>query len=369
MLYLTEPLIRAALALNADLELVLKEALYMRILLIGNGFDRAHNLPTLYSDLLGICKEIMENQVRTHFPPTQNARFEDFCKVVTDEEYDKFRKLVVSNCWITHFLDVMDSLGPKWIDFEAEIQSVIQSINKAKEKATSERFAMERTTRLTNEVKRKCSSSKTTFKSAFSCLKNELDSLTQAMQLYFCSYVSRLPVEKKNLFIQNQFDKLLSFNYTMTYSENYIEYVPEEFECCYIHGVADYGDLVLGYDDHYLEEGKAILDSVPFEKYYQRIVKRTHNNYLKWIYDIENFDGEDEESELYIFGHSLAASDGDILRMFLECKKIRTHIYYRDEMDRAEKVANLAIVLGPEKLIKLAGGMEKWIDFLPIEED
>ena len=81
-------------------------------------------------------------------------------------------------------------------------------------------------------------------------------------------YVNRKNAKIINYFKSRSMDKVLSFNYTCTYTENY----SVEPECCYIHGRADLAkdvcNLVLGFDDHYIEGAETIPELIPFEKYY-----------------------------------------------------------------------------------------------------
>ena len=58
--------------------------------------------------------------------------------------------------------------------------------------------------------------------------------------------------------------------------------------------------------------------------------------------------------------------DGDVIKAFVSAKNASTEIYYLDEEDRADKVKNLAIILGPNELIKLAGGTKPRITFVKI---
>lgn len=115
--------------------------------------------------------------------------------------------------------------------------------------------------------------------------------------------------------------------------------------------------MVLGYDDSYMNE-EVVSELTPFEKYYQRIVKGTDNSYIQWIKDM-NY----EKNNVYVFGHSLSPSDGDVLRQFFEANETHTTIYYIDEEDKAKKISNLALILGREKLIELAGGISPRITF------
>jgi hypothetical protein len=72
---------------------------------------------------------------------------------------------------------------------------------------------------------------------------------------------------------------------------------------------------------------------------------------MDWLKDID----AGEPSTVTIYGHSLAPSDGDILKQFIDNKNVKTDIYYLDEEDRAMKVQNLAVILEPQRLIELSG--------------
>ena len=69
----------------------------------------------------------------------------------------------------------------------------------------------------------------------------------------------------------------------------------------------------------------------------------------------------------FIFGHSLSLADGDIIEAFIESPGAKTYIYYLDEEDRAEKIKNLAIILGAEQLIQRTNGYGKSIEFIKIK--
>ena len=74
----------------------------MDILILGNGFDLAHDLKTKYSDFLEYCQK-------------------QFSRVVVYKPTDKF----YNNLWIRHFLNVQQKMGEKWIDLEEEIYKVV----------------------------------------------------------------------------------------------------------------------------------------------------------------------------------------------------------------------------------------------------
>lgn len=83
----------------------------MNILVIGNGFDLAHELPTTYQDFLKF---------------TDNYR--TFLETEYYEQMLEVKKLVDNNVWIQHFKRFYQGNG--WIDFEKEISNVIQIIDK-----------------------------------------------------------------------------------------------------------------------------------------------------------------------------------------------------------------------------------------------
>jgi hypothetical protein len=148
----------------------------------------------------------------------------------------------------------------------------------------------------------------------------------------------------------------------VTYTENY----NASIQTCYIHGKADANRndtrMVLGYDDEQLNNLKKNPEGIIFEKYYQRIVKNTDSKYFFWLDEINR----EQEDEVTIFGHSLAPADGDVLKSFICSPNTKITIYYVDEVDRADKIRNLAIILGRDKLIQLTTGVHATIDFVQI---
>ena len=56
-----------------------------------------------------------------------------------------------------------------------------------------------------------------------------------------------------------------------------------------------------------------------------------------------------KENKLYIFGHSLDVTDGDILKEMIEHDGIHTIIFYKDKARLGQQIANLVKVLGSEK--------------------
>lgn len=86
----------------------------LNFLIIGNGFDLTHGLPTGYIDFLKYCQDYDRNN------PVSSVE-------ELNKEFDLF---IGNNIWLKYFLDVVTDLKSTrtWIDFEKEIAEVIQDI-------------------------------------------------------------------------------------------------------------------------------------------------------------------------------------------------------------------------------------------------
>ena len=109
----------------------------MNILIIGNGFDIAHGLPTSYLDFLDMCVAL--NKYNIHNISTEcvmlkddkgigSKRTNDFYKTIGYKALNDFISLVSSNYWVGHFKKQKRLIGEKWIDFENEIMNKMLKI-------------------------------------------------------------------------------------------------------------------------------------------------------------------------------------------------------------------------------------------------
>lgn len=57
-------------------------------------------------------------------------------------------------------------------------------------------------------------------------------------------------------------------------------------------------------------------------------------------------------NNVYIFGHSLDITDGNILREVILTPGVITTIFYRNKQQQANQIANLSKVLGQDELLK-----------------
>lgn len=77
----------------------------MNILVIGNGFDLAHGLPTRYDDFLTFVDEFIKYKVTNEC----NQRFLDYFKYLSETNinlYKQIDKLIEDNRWLNYFFNI-----------------------------------------------------------------------------------------------------------------------------------------------------------------------------------------------------------------------------------------------------------------------
>lgn len=389
----------------------------MKILLIGNGFDLEHNLPTSYRDFLIFCDKVRrifyyDNSISldqfkkenldywdtgdyikgilqdAYFKRQVNTNYnaEGSIKIKVDTQYKEINELyanINNNIWYYYFFNRLNYIGENWIDFEMEISRVIKALDSARFQVAcggSMQSIDEEEQRLLIVL---LHISKKSLKDIYSTveaidtfsqyLKEELDRLVRALEIYIAKFVSGIPIKAKSADISNLHpDCVLSFNYSNTYERVYGSGKNIEYD--YIHGKADINkntktcDLVLGIDEYLDDDDKdKQLEFLTFKKYYQRIYKSTGNKYLDWIDEING--NLNVVNTLYIFGHSLDVTDKDILKMFICNDNVQTKIFYyrKNEDDKVvlgKLIKNLIKIIGQEELIRRTGGTHKTIEFI-----
>lgn len=356
----------------------------MNILIIGNGFDLAHKLPTKYTDFLDflenvrILKEEMpqnleqlsdkiDENLRQYLFNSNSSRLDINSK---HQNYiTEMYELSKDNLWITWFNQerkLNKTLGKYWIDFEAEISKVIQKI----ESTLLELSPIEECIDNYNELRFELNkypifnlfinkiydidkSDEINMERITEKLHNDLNKLIRCFEIYLEDFVKNIDISQLSLDIYNlNVDKILTFNYTNTYQKLYYT----DVDCDHIHGKADINNniesdnMVLGIDD-YLNEDEKFTNTnfIEFKKYYQRLIKGTNCDYKKWIDEI-NQTKSFTKHNVYIFGHSLASTDRDVLLDFIENEKTIITIYYNNSNQYSDQICNLVHLIGPDKL-------------------
>lgn len=306
----------------------------MKILMIGNGFDLEHDLPTSYGSFLEFCNMIhnFETYDKTLMVTWINkfiikngkndeliqdiviGNFKDcFKEDILEEEQKKDSLLelyeyIHNNIWLIYFKKRKANMQENWIDLEKEISKVIQHLESTRVILSNDNNLKGKRidkfnrsdTIMQNWIIERMSQEKIDnivsveeVDQISSILDSELERFIRAFEIYIDEIVNKLPITKKSKDIEKiNPDFVLSFNYSNTYERVYGE--GKDIQYDYIHGKADANkniktcNLVLGIDE-YLEDDRkdTDLEFIAFKKYFQRIYKSTGNAYLKWVEKIK----------------------------------------------------------------------------------
>lgn len=359
----------------------------MKLLVIGNGFDLAHQLPTTYLDFLGFVERFLRLynniQIRQEGYLLNRERYiyqymdELLFKKEKEQVREEFFQAVNNNAWINYFIQ---NPFPKhnWIDFESEISKVIQSIDKdmnhniygdiysLSNRYLNDMYIVDFVDRCI--VREKLDTHELRFNELRDLLLQDLKRLIRGLEIYLTDYVGSMEIHVKSPDIKDiEFDKVLSFNYTNTYEKLYRK-EQQKVEFDYIHGKANLknqistNNMVLGIDE-YLDKKRRNkeIEFIEFKKFYQRIQKETGCKYRDWVHEMKKGEGKGEEHQLYIFGHSLEITDRDVLHSLIMTDNVTTTIFYHNQIQKGQQIANLVKVIGQKHLIKKTGGPNQTI--------
>lgn len=322
----------------------------MNILLIGNGFDLAHGLPTKYKDFLTfvrMIKKIINRIVIENKIPKNDKEFKkwtddikdlgnvnekllfatDFSQSISKSESEirlgirdyiidffntgnmAVRKNLIycihKNFWVEYFLQCPMYQKENWIDFESEISVVIQSIDtdiKNNDLRLDDGASVVSNIYLKKFFHKQLPSAVLnygqkiqviTYKEIRDILYQDLNRLIRAFEIYLCEYVEKIEIEKYTDEIKNcGIDHVISFNYSHTYQKLYGKLRNTEYD--YIHGevrndsTVETNNMVLGIDEYLHKDDKdQEIDFIAFKKYYQRIYKETGSEYKNWVDEIK----------------------------------------------------------------------------------
>jgi predicted transcriptional regulator len=388
----------------------------MNILVIGNGFDLAHGLPTRYTDFLKFinvfldykknCEDLDSDDQEKYSYIDDNDEERDylfyFQKLFDKNKklYKELQEVINKNTWLKFFIKIYYKRGTwqkeRWIDFELEISQMIQYFDKfmdvIKEQAERGNKEIEIEDQLNQLLNNLSDIMKETVASIKSRLKNEicvlpeidedlkelekqkhklikdLNKLIRCLEIYLSDFINNSKIEYILPDIKSlpNINKVLSFNYTNTYEKLYKKKYITEID--YIHGKAnrsntiESNNMVLGIDEYLPDDRKnKDVEFIAFKKYYQRIYKQTGCKYKEWVDEIKA--DKNKNHSLTIFGHSLDITDKDILRDLILNDNVYTTIFYPDKEELGRKIANLVKVIGQDELIRRTGGSTKTIEF------
>lgn len=364
----------------------------MNILVVGNGFDLAHEFPTSYMDFLTFLWTVQsflsthemnkfeldnENKLSAQDCSCQNINY--FLENIIDSlkityckkcvEYEACSKsragdcekllanahgLIMHNMWLDYFKYVHENQafsGKRWIDIEAEIKHTISIIKKvpSSDIKNDNRKEIYLNLPISEVITNKNIQGNKSVKQIYiDKLADDLNHLTLFLEEYMrvvdltTMHAKRFSVEIMGI----KAHRLLSFNYTNTYRNLYNQTLADS-NCCFIHGKAGKKNLVLGYQSDKDMPANDLSD-IRFKKYFQRIYKKTGNEYIRWL----NNATTGEDLNVYFFGHSLSSTDGNVIREIMLNQNVKSiTIYYHDENSHANQIRNLVKLLGENQVI------------------
>lgn len=378
------------------------------ILIVGNGFDLYHNSPTRYTDFLTFVEYwdyfFKEYSSKTsgllagHTEPKkkmnislQNGKLSKeavvdmaFYSVTFEKQRISYlNEHLKTNKWIQYFNEI-DYKKEGWIDFEREIETVLRKIEnyfndilphieeKMKMRITGENDwegmaayippdydvifnLFGEGIELTDESAACELDINNQFCRAkqkhllLECMKNELDILIKCFNIYIDEFVINIDVKVQSEQIR-RLDKVsvLSFNYTNTFKTVYPDHLLGN--TCFVHGNSYDGNIVMGVSDDFIDNN----DYIYFQKFFQRIQKRTGIDYENLLTSHIN-DGK--PNEIYIMGHSLDRTDKGVLEKFVktECK---VHIFYYNQDAYEQQVIKLVEMFGKDRIINAVAKKE-----------
>lgn len=369
----------------------------MKILVIGNGFDLAHELPTRYIDFLHFAYEIKSAfisrveinnyRVKKIKPLGLHPKVEEYILNLffnhrqgnsTPLELE-LKELCKDNIWLEYFYKHC-RCDQGWIDFEAEISRVVKvtdTIYRCLRDTNNFPLFEENTSKeiivsLLEIYQINAQKDKLRFSECDAFvdrLDEDLTRLIRCLEIYLTDCVGKIEiVNALPEIVDNRFDKVLSFNYTQTFEKIYAQY-KNYIEFDYIHGKADISNtkstnnMVLGIDEYLPEiERSKEIKMIRFKKHFQRIYKATGCIYKNWVREIAR--NTKAQHEVYIYGHSLDITDKDILTELISSNNVKTAIYYCKKEVFAQQIANLVKMIGPDNLAAKVFGVDKKITFI-----
>ena len=354
------------------------------ILILGNGFDLAMGRKTSYNDFLEFAEKLFAEK---------EIQLEDFL-YSNQIDIEKYR----NNLYIQFINENKFKLGDNWSNLEIMISQLAEAIDFFR--LNSDKLYYENGElypkyagtfhKMMNEEGNSASKIfigtimfKFYYSSGWDKLErelaiselnnlfiNHLDLLTELLEIYL-SYRDYIDFEVEQIIPSetalDAIDRIseanmISFNYTHTPNEFYK--IPIE-KSHFIHGEIDLkrrkhkiNTMVFGIED---KGNEVNSDLIPYQKYYQRIVKETGGKYEAFFkISREDLFGGLNEKNIIVFGHSVDPLDKEI---FQNCFSLTSHYSYNyrfiftyyNESAKRSIIKNLAIILGKDKLVELTG--------------
>lgn len=388
----------------------------MNILLLGNGFDLHHHLPTKYINFLNTVDYLANHtlyDVETVGDIFRSSQLQKIDNGIAQsyERYktaynktplewnviEKLSSLAQNNIWFVYLFKTFNKdIG--WIDFEKEISTAVQYFEELlhetnttliAENAVSSRegqyivrqfsFLWDSDANTTNSLSKRLWQIDSSYsieyplgsrnriinkKKIINTLSDALYELAEGLKIYLHCFVDAVVevVKQEKTFELCQAllysDYAITLNYTNTYEIFY-----GNSNTFHLHGNVS-NEIVLGVNpDNSDKIGTVDTSFIKFKKYYQRAMFQTDAAYLRWIKEHEN---TAEDKNLVVMGHSLDITDKDIVIELFEIATDITILFYNKDA-KSDYIANLVNIFGMDKFLWLR--KKKNLTFLSLDID
>ena len=362
------------------------------ILILGNGFDIAMGRKTKYTNFIEFEQRLFTE------PESDLQDFLDSKNI----DIDKYK----NNLYLRFINENKDTLGENWSNLEIMISQLADAImyfkennilynenmnepNKRHSEGLKEKllkdnnayakiFVVDNFSKLFYEKNWRLLQREVALEKLNNEFINQLDLLIELLEIYL-SYLDYIDfdvqkIEARPTALDAISDlsnsSVLNFNYTNT--SGYLFGTSEE-KIHFIHGRIDLdrtfnriNTMVFGIED---KENIVNSDLIPYQKYYQRVVKETgtkFEDFFKPVYEYSSVGiAKSFPKNIIIFGHSVDPLDKEIFQKCFKLVEIvseqnrmfkyRFIFTYFNELAKRSIIKNLAIILGKEKLIELTG--------------
>lgn len=345
-----------------------------RLVIIGNGFDLAHGLPSRYEDfLLYLVNKSIEDlnkqeQCSTLYIQLFDLKKNDFNKPVIGS-YESIEAIwndsTVFKTKSFSFLDkdqknqenwtknhtfsitfksklFHDLFANKnWTDVEKTYFDILLQIFKNRNERTSTSGDLQKLNSDFEEIKRLFIGYITTVNSKprnfDSKLRNNFFKCLHYDNIYDYINAPGRAIQILSQFEDSKLEKITIVNFNYTNSIHlYVRDFSNTLDLIHIHGRTDKPDsIVFGYGDEMTDYYKQLenLDDEGVLKHFKSHYYHSNNSYAKLLYEVEN-----HEFDVVVFGHSLGLSDRLLLNTIFEnsnCKAI--HLYHSGSENHFKK--------------------------------
>ena len=365
------------------------------ILILGNGFDIAMGRKTKYEEFIEFTNDLSSRKKYI-------VNFRRFIKPYKKIKLSNYK----DNLYLKFINENKDTLGENWSNLEIMISQLVAGMMYFKENSkvffecygladesefdnklldisnyNAKRYLVKIAEERNNTLAFDNNEKELLIEALNNIFIKELDLLIELLEIYL-SYLDYLDFEVGEIkakptaldavsVLSNS--NVLNFNYTNTSS--YLFGTFEE-KTHFIHGRIDLdrtfnriNTMVFGIED---KENDVNSDLIPYQKYYQRVVKETGNEFedffIKRNYTVKNISVVGRavptrvpvSKNIIIFGHSVDPLDKEIFQKCFVLAENGKYDYrfiftYYDDAAKRSIIKNLAIILGKEKLVELTG--------------